>query len=307
MPELETTFGFYPYDISLDSGDIYISPLSTLPETLVEIKEDPYVYNDWFYPGPQIARTFGVGEIERPYSARLFSLPNTHKLIHSSSLSEEHTDFLIWGFGFCKGQHVSQHPNAFLDAASVKTGTITDFSMDHKSFEKAMALLDQFWIDHLKEPRHYKRVIAVINALYLAERPHLLDYEEFNLLYMALDSLSKLTQTLFPAPAGRIPHTKRIKAMCDALGLTTPDWACPNPKNSEISIIRNDTLHEALFFGEPLGYAVYDNQTTGRQHRNVLLEMKALICRLLIAILFGTTNQYIRSPTGTRQRYRLAL
>lgn len=71
-------------------------------------------------------------------------------------------------------------------------------------------------------------------------------------------------------------------------------------KKSEISIVRNDTMHEALFLDEPLGFAIYiNNQPDGKQI-NVILEMQHLLCRLLVCILGKAETDYVKSCINNR-------
>ena len=92
--------------------------------------------------------------------------------------------------------------------------------------------------------------------------------------------------------------------MCNELGVTTPAWATTAGKGrSVVSALRNNALHEALFMGEPLGFAVHG----GESGENLALEMEALVCRLLVALIGGTDGSYLRSAVNTRQRQGLRL
>ena len=68
-------------------------------------------------------------------------------------------------------------------------------------------------------------------------------------------------------------------------------------------MIRNPTLHEGLFMGEPLGFALHGIGT----NQNLLLEMEALICRLLVALVGAASTDYVQTPINTRGRYLLEL
>ncbi len=61
--------------------------------------------------------------------------------------------------------------------------------------------------------------------------------------------------------------------MFDLISMATPAWADKNMGGrAEIAALRNDTPHEALFMGEPLGFAVNGVGTNS----NLTLEMEAL-------------------------------
>jgi hypothetical protein len=92
--------------------------------------------------------------------------------------------------------------------------------------------------------------------------------------------------------------------MCKLFGMTTPAWAQrPTGSIAHIAEIRNMTLHEALFMSKPLGFAVYSAGSS----QNLPLEMQALVCRLLVALIGAPTASYVTSPVNTRQYHRLDL
>ncbi|MGE0278814.1 MAG: hypothetical protein AB7R40_25755, partial [Nitrospiraceae bacterium] len=62
-----------------------------------------------------------------------------------------------------------------------------------------------------------------------------------------------------------------------------------------------DTFHEALFFNEPLGFSIYGSNQLTTDRANVTLEMRALVCRLLVAILGKPGVGYVQTPVDTRQ------
>ena len=70
-----------------------------------------------------------------------------------------------------------------------------------------------------------------------------------------------------------------------------------------MSVLRNDALHEALYVGEPLGFALHG----AAAGENVTLEMTALVCRLLVALIGGQDSCYLASAVNTRQPHGLRL
>jgi hypothetical protein len=79
----------------------------------------------------------------------------------------------------------------------------------------------------------------------------------FIYLYAALDACYALTQAAH-GTGNTVTHSARIEWIFQKVGIHTPPWTSPNTLNaSEVSIARNETFHEALFFGERLGGAVY--------------------------------------------------
>ncbi|MDM8354003.1 hypothetical protein [Brevundimonas diminuta] len=70
------------------------------------------------------------------------------------------------------------------------------------------------------------------------------------------------------------------------------DWIGASP----VSVIRNATLHESLFTDAPLGFALHGVGT----NQNLPLEMEAVICRFLVALIGDPTADYVRAPVTTR-------
>lgn len=68
-------------------------------------------------------------------------------------------------------------------------------------------------------------------------------------------------------------------------------------RQKNISGIRNDNFHEAIFFGQPLGFSSINNSQYGN---DILLQMQALVCRLLAAILSVKDCSYLKSSVNTR-------
>ena len=98
-----------------------------------------------------------------------------------------------------------------------------------------------------------------------------------------------------------VPHARRIEWICTTLGLPVPSWADSAMGAADLATVRNDAIHEALFFDEPLGFAIYGGNTQGLDTGTVMLQMQALVCRLLVAILGKPKIGYVLSPVDTRQ------
>ena len=158
---------------------------------------------------------------------------------------------------------------------------------------------------NLGEPRNARRFAAAVHALFLGQYPQALQFEEFIYLYTSIDACYKLAESL-RGPPRRLSHAARIEWMCNEFSIQTPAWARKGGSSgdgTEVSALRNEALHEALYVGEPLGFALHG---TGAGE-NVTLELTALVCRLLVALIGGQDSSYLASPVNTRQRHGLRL
>ena len=304
MSKTRKAFGFCPDSLRIDAGPIRIEPLPQLDEVARRVLAGDEVDNGWIYAPPQGVRDLVSGQArERPYSARVFGLPQTHTIEHAGAEGDEHLDFLVWALSFFVGMRLTTTEAGFLDATPAKRGKLVDFVLRGQSLGKGMELAERFWTDNRHKPRNTRRFAAAIHALFLGQNPQALQFEEFIYLYTALDACYRLAAESRQVSKDE-SHPRRIRWMCAEFGLQTPDWARPSAKGGvEVAAIRNCALHEALYLDAPLGFAVHGGGSFG----NLPLEMVALVCRLLVALIGGTDLSYIASSVDTRQRSGLNL
>ena len=291
-------FGFYPQSLQIKAGPVTVSPLPDLERTASNVLASDRVEGNWYYASPQQVRDVMSGKIrERPYASRVFPLPKTHLIEHAAATSEDHLDFHLWALSFFFGMRLTATEAGFLDATPLKPRSLVDFVLLGSSLTGAVELADVFWKTNRAEPRHAQRFEAAVHALFLGQNPQNLEFERFVYFYTAIDACYALAEALNP-PKKRPNHARRIEWMCRQFGVVTPAWG------AEVAAIRNDTLHEALFMGAPLGFAVHRGSGT---NRNLTLQMSALVCRLLVALIGGHDAAYVRSPVNTRAIHGLDL
>ena len=302
---LRKEFGFYPQPLQIKAGSVTVSPLPDLERTASDILALNGVEDNWIYAPPQQVRDFMSGKVrERPYASRVFGLPKTHLIEHAAATSEDHLDFHLWALSFFVGMRLTATEAGFLDATPLKPGKLVDFILRGSSLTRAVELADVFWTTNLAKPRQAQRFTAAVHALFLGQNPQNLQFERFVYLYTAIEACYALTAALHQPPRC-LTHADRIDWMCSKLRVVTPAWADPPAfSKAEVVAIRNDTLHEALFMDAPLGFAVHRGSST---NRNLTLQMCALVCRLLVALIGGGGADYVQSPVNTRQIHGLDL
>jgi hypothetical protein len=239
----------------------------------------------------------GIGERDKPYPSRVFGLPKTHTLTHAAADSAEHLDFLIWALSFFVGMRLTATDAGFLDATPIKAHKLVDFVLSGHEYEAALGHAEAFWQANKSHPMRARRWAAAVHALFIAQYPAALQFEEFIYLYGALDACFCLAKDFHATPAKGFGHGQRMSWMCGLFGMPVPAWADPTAGQSPVSIIRNATLHESLFMGAPLGFALHGIGTS----QNLPLEMQALICRFLVALIGDQNAAYVRTKVDTRQ------
>jgi hypothetical protein len=308
MPAVTADFGYYPKNCDICVGDISITNAPDLAVKIEGVSKGPGLYEGWIHaPRMRMQGLFRDREVVLPIQSRVFGLPKTHTLTHASAENEAHMQFLIWCFSLFVGMRLTTTEAGFMDATPITTGKLTDFGASEATLKRGLALANEFWIKHSSN-RNAKRVCAAIHALFIAQYPQSLCYERFMHLYIALDACFALAQDIIPT-ISQTNHAGRIEWMCKQFGMPLPEWAAQSsPKSpTELSKNRNDSFHEALFFDEPLGFSIYGGNTPTPDRGNVTLEMEALICRLLIALLGRPDCDYVKSSVTSRQRYWLEL
>lgn len=296
---ISAEFGYYPHALDLTAGPVTIATLAGLDQTVTDVTSDEMVDGDWIYSGPQLTQNFGGQTYERPYPARVFGLPKTHSIAHTTAHASDQVTFHVWALSFFLGTRLTTEEAGFLDATPIKARKLVDFVLLRNSLTNGILLAEDFWQRNTSEPAQCQRWAAAVHALFIAQYPQALQFEEFMYLYAALDACYVMMK-----PKGRIPHAERIEWMCKELGMPVPTWAATGRSGkAPIAVIRNDAIHEALFMGAPLGFALHGAGT----NQNLTLEMQALVCRFLVAIIGATDRSYITSPVTTRQRHGLTL
>lgn len=301
-------FGYYPKPCDMETDQFSIHTLPDHQAKVADVIGNASVFKDWIYPKAQQQRDMFSGNIRfLPYSSRIFSLPKTHVLTLHENESQDDIIFVVWCLSFFTGMRLTTTEAGFIDATPIKPGKLVDFTLSRCNITDAIRLALNFLELERGDPDAPKRVAAVIHALFLAQYPQNLPFEQFQYLYTALDACFKLLEVKHK-PKQKPAHATRIQWMCETLHMTTPEWAeRTDSSGTPLSTVRNSTIHEAIFFDEPLGFSVYGGKKPNSNGGAVLLQMQALVCRLLVAILGETETNYVKSAVNTRMMHSLEL
>jgi hypothetical protein len=295
-------FGFFPQTLKIDAQNIRVRDLPKLQETIDQVSTSAGVDGDDIFAPPMQIRTFGdySGVRAAPYPSRVFGLPKTHSIQHDRQDGAQHIEFLVWIISFVFGIRLTTTQMGYLDNTPIKLRRLVDFVVVEKEAAALIELSDQFWLQHKGDSSVSKLICGTIHNLFLAQRKNLLEFEVFSSLYQALEACYLLTKKV-TLTTSDVKHSERTEWVCKKLGLEAPDWAkpgsIPNAINRMVTL-RNSLVHEGLYVSEPVGF-----ETQGNSSR--MLEMKALVCRLLCSILNFPSRKYIESPVNTRQCFAL--
>ncbi|MCF1957971.1 hypothetical protein L1K40_25690 [Escherichia coli] len=299
---IECQFGYYPKPINIEFDGLSISTLPNLNEIVKRISNHPQTYKDWCYANPACRHEFVSDKTKNlPYPKRVFSLPKTHSI--KSNLSQSEYDFFIWSLSFFTGMRLTSTEAGFLDSTIIKPDVLFDFTTQVNPTIK----LSYNYAKNENNARKLKNISSIIHCLFLSKNPQSLPFEKFQYLYYALDGCFKVISLgykftkLDPKPN----HTKRITWCCDKLGIPTPDFVTIQSELYTVSKIRNETMHEALFYGEPLGFAVSEDNASSKSNQVAFLlirNMERLVCRMIVSIFNLSNSKYAQAPIKSESR-----
>ncbi|MEQ4713723.1 hypothetical protein ABN057_15580 [Providencia alcalifaciens] len=299
----ECQFGYYPKPINIEFDGLSILTSPNLNELVKLVSHHPQTYKDWYYANPACYNEF-VSDTKRdlPYPNRVFSLPKTHSI--KSDLSLEETDFFIWALSFFTGMRLTSTEAGFLDSTIIKPNILFDFIIHLNSAVK----LSYRYAKNKNNASKLKNTSAIIHCLFLSNNPQSLPFEKFQYLYYALDGCF---QVIYSSCKGKKPnHADRITWCCKKLGIPTPEFAITESKPTIVSRVRNETMHEALFYGEPLGFAISEDSTSlelNRETAFLIRNMEKLVCRMIVSIFNMNDSKYAQSPISPLSRSKLLL
>lgn len=287
------TFGFLAEATHLTWSE---GEIKTLPEhsAIVEgILRDECVSDGWFYPP---VCPLKVGQTA-PLVSKGFALPATHVLkLNAPTEDADMANFLIALFGMLKGQRFQRSEWQHLYKAPIKS-KLNDFFAGDQDISKALHIASEFWVKNIDSATRRLAFGALHWHLFAQLYEH--EFERFNAQYMALDACSKLALAIrLPGyPEGNLPHAKRAQILCEHTNVPAPIWvnADQDPKSCPLARRRNELIHEAMYIGQPVGFA---HPTA---HKNMALELTGLVARIYLRLL-GTENEYTQSECTTRSQ-----
>ena len=303
---MSVDFGFYPLRVDTHCDNFQIKTRDDFESNVTAVNSDSRIERDWIYPGPKELYIFGTGTTRLlPYPSRIFGLPKTHILTHKTD-DPVRCRFLIWCFGFFVGMRMSDQQAGFLDATPIKPGVSNDIVWIGDSLMIALGIADEFFASHAGVSKVELTIRAAMHSYLTSDVPTLLDYEKFVHLYTAIDACYAAHRLITGETKNAPSHKGRIAYLCEKLGLSMPWWADGN--NPLVTKQRNETLHEALFFGEPWGFSIWGgNYQSDPEQQSILLQIQKLTCRILIALLGIEDREYLASSVSDRQRYGVRL
>ena len=286
-------FGFLNEPLSVTWHFGTIKPLPNFGELVSCFERSAGVYKGWVYPPIKAVDGQGAAAKEAWVPAT-FSVPSSHTLTPNANADATHSDFFIALFGFLHGRRLQREGWQHFYKAPLSR-QLCDFVVSRESIEWALNQAWAFCEQHSSNPEALKLAFGALHWHTFAQLyEH--EFERFDAQYKALDACYKLTLlTKKRSDFQEVSHALRAYKMCEFYQVEPPEWVLPfnNKNSSALAERRNALAHEALYGGEPLGFAHPGD------HGAMDLGLKSLVARILLSSL-GIKNNYTQSSATTR-------
>lgn len=270
--------------ITWQAGANTIAPLAKHADVVAAMQREIYVHDGWFYPPLRSVKS----GVNAPLIPTGFALPATHQLhLSDTTADDEEANFMIALFGLLKGQRLQRPEWQHFYKAPVAS-KLNDFCATPAEISKTLDIATGFWRQHTPEVQK-----LAFGALHwhlfaqLYEQP----FERFNAQYMALDACAKLALKIgLPGYSKHPTHSKRAAVLCNCLDVPKPVWVLPldGQTECELARCRNELVHEAMYAGQPMGFA------NPKGHHQMVRELTGLVARIFLRLL-GVQNVYTQS------------
>ena len=287
-------FGFLNEPLSVSWRYGTIRPVPNFEEIASCFEQSAGVYKGWVYPPIKAVDGQGAAA-KKAWVPATFSIPSSHILTPHPDADPAHSDFFIALFGFLHGRRLQREGWQHFYKAPLSR-KLCDFVTDKKSTEWALNQALAFCEMHSSNTEVLKLAFSALHWHTFAQLyEH--EFERFDAQYKALDACYKLT-LLTQTGCRAATHAERALRLCEHFGIEPPDWVSPpgnqtNSSTSELALRRNALAHEALYGGQPLGFAHPAGSGA------MVSGLKSLVARILLSTL-GIKNSYTQSSSTTQ-------
>ncbi len=286
-------FGFLKNKRRFVSQNIEIRSLWDIDQKICWFNKNARLSRGWYYPPMKIADQ-NFYEKKHNKSCEIQSewhiLPATHTItLHP--YDDEKVKFLLLGVSFVMGLYLSPAGFYCLGKIPYDQGKLTGVIPIKNDVEISLDTLSKFY--DASSPKKRKNCFAILHW-FLAGQNYEFQWDRFDSQYKVLDGIFKTSEVSNNLRSRRIPHAERPVLLADHFSIDIPPWAKTNGKGSQLSKLRNDLVHEAVYAGQPIGYGYPDN--------NYDLEFRRFNTKLIAALL-GLKSNFLKSPYNDRQRH----
>ncbi len=278
-------FGFLIDKKEFTCNDFSIVTVDNFNDIINSFYEYVQVSNGWIYGSKK--------ELNKSYSEKkkfnqpgptvhdsFFQMPTTHE-IKSNFTDEEHLRFLILGYGFLQGVYLTPEGYSYLGRIPYEPGKLNGLLLTKDDYVNGMEIINNYFNSSSEENRN--QMFACIHWFSIGQSLNFA-WDKFDAQYKVLDGICRLSGI----KTG--PHANRPVALAKKYNIKLPKWAELHPgstrKESQLSVLRNELVHEAKYAGHPIGYS-YPSE-------NYSLELTSFNTKLIAAAL-GIETPYLQA------------
>lgn len=281
-------FGFLIDKKEFICSDFSIVTADEIDEVMNSFYEYVHVSNGWIY-GPE--KELNKSSIEKNKFKQpgpivrdsFYRMSATHE-IKTNITDEEHLRFLIIGYGFLQGLYLTPEGYSYLGRIPYEPGKLNGLLLMKDDYVNGMEIINEYYKSSSEEDRN--QMFACIHWFSIGQS-FSFEWDRFDAQYKVLDGIYRLSGI-----AG-VPHSIRPVELANKYDLKLPEWAELDSmgKKSQLSIHRNELVHEAKYGGHPIGYS-YPSE-------NYSLEFTSFNTKLIAAAL-GIDTPYLQADPNNR-------
>jgi hypothetical protein len=290
-------FGFLPDPSCYSGGGLIAEPLQDFEERRSSVWSSGRVDGNWIHP-PLIASQRHPPFNPVKVQSQVYTIPETHILLSDQGkrLPEDKIcELVISVIGFLKGLRLIPEGWNHFYRTPARTGYLVDFDCDDSQVGNAMEQTIAFGVDHTIEI--CTRMFGALHW-YLASQSYWHDFEVFAAQYTVLDTCWHIFCAKFERR--KLRHAERLTCMCSHFGIHAPDWATIKDKESILSRLRNELVHDGYFANAPIGFEFC------QEYPDIDEELRDLNSRLILALL-GFRTPYVQTKINRGHRFRVVL
>ncbi|NTW81834.1 MAG: hypothetical protein HGB36_00470 [Chlorobiaceae bacterium] len=214
-----------------------------------------------------------------------YRMSATHR-IKTNITDDEHLRFLVLGYGFLQGLYLLPEGYFYFGRTPYEPGKLNGLLLKNDDYVNGMEIINNYYKSSSKENRI--QILACIHWFSIGQSFNF-EWDKFDAQYKVLDGIYRLSGL------PKMIHAERPVKLASKYNIILPEWAELNSSGkSQLSILRNELVHEAKFAGTPIGYS-YPSE-------NYSLEFTSFNTKLIAAAL-GIDTPYLKADYNTRCRW----
>jgi hypothetical protein len=284
-------FGFLADGKEFKCSDFSIATVDNFDEIMSSFYEHVRVSNGWIYgPEKELNKTSREKEkFKQPGPVvcdSFYRMSATHE-IKTNITDESHLRFLVLGYGFLQGLYLTPDGYSYLGRIPYEPGRLNGLLLIKDDYVNGMEIVNNYYKSSSAKDRN--QMFACLHWFLIGQSFNF-EWDRFDAQYKVLDGIYRLSGIK------KVPHAGRPVELAKKYVIKLPKWAelDSTGNKSQLSIHRNELVHEAKYGGHPIGYS-YPSE-------NYSLEFTSFNTKLIAAAL-GIDTLYLQADPENRNQW----